>query len=95
MTFSVKSERDGIEYSAHNLNSIFAQRKNLLAPSFYRMIWDIFRFRREFGRLLEIERREEGLVPFLRSQGLLPQIHRLFHHPAGIVAVVHRPEAHR
>jgi predicted NAD/FAD-binding protein len=38
MTFSVKSERDGIEYSAHNLNSIFAQRKNLLAPSFYRMI---------------------------------------------------------
>ena len=69
MTFSVKSERDGIEYSAHNLNSIFAQRKNLLAPSFYRMIWDIFRFRREFGRLLEKERREEGLVPFLRSQG--------------------------
>ncbi|MBM3789547.1 MAG: FAD-dependent oxidoreductase [Acidobacteria bacterium] len=69
MTFSVKSERDGIEYSAHNLNSIFAQRKNLLDPSFYRMIWDIFRFRREFGRLLERERREEGLVPFLRSQG--------------------------
>lgn len=69
MTFSVKSEHDGIEYSAHNLNSIFAQRKNLLAPSFYRMIWDIFRFRREFGRLLEEERREEGLVPFLRSQG--------------------------
>ena len=69
MTFSVKSERDGIEYSAHNLNSIFAQRKNLLDPSFYRMIWDIFRFRREFGRLLEEERREEGLVPFLRSQG--------------------------
>jgi predicted NAD/FAD-binding protein len=69
MTFSVKSERDGIEYSAHNLNSIFAQRKNLLAPSFYRMIWDIFRFRREFGLLLEKECREESLVPFLRSQG--------------------------
>ncbi len=69
MTFSVKSERDGIEYSAHNLNAIFAQRKNLLDPSFYRMIWDIFRFRREFGRLLEEERQEEGLVPFLRSHG--------------------------
>jgi uncharacterized protein len=69
MTFSVKSERDGIEYSTHNLNSIFAQRKNVLAPSFYRMIWDIFRFRREFGRLIGKEPREEGLVPFLRSQG--------------------------
>jgi uncharacterized protein len=69
MTFSVKSERDGIEYSTHNLSSIFAQRKNLLAPSFYRMIWDIFCFRREFNRLLEKERDEEGLVPYLRSQG--------------------------
>lgn len=69
MTFSVKSERDGIEYSARNLNSFFAQRKNLLDPSFYRMIRDIFRFRREFDRLLEEERQEEGLVPFLRSQG--------------------------
>jgi predicted NAD/FAD-binding protein len=69
MTFSVKSERDGIEYNTHNLNTIFAQRKNLLDPSFYRMIRDIFRFRREFRRLLEEERRQEGLVPFLRSQG--------------------------
>lgn len=69
MTFSVKSERDGIEYNTHNLNTIFAQRKNLLDPSFYRMIMDIFRFRREFRRLLEEERREEGLVRFLRSQG--------------------------
>jgi len=69
MSFSVKSERDGIEYGAHNLNSLFAQRKNLLDPSFYRMIRDIFRFRREFGRLLEKEPQEKGLAAFLRSQG--------------------------
>jgi len=69
MSFSVKSERDGIEYGAHNLNSLFAQRKNLLDPSFYRMIRDIFRFRSEFGRLLEKEPQEKGLAAFLRSQG--------------------------
>ena len=69
MSFSVKSERDGIEYGAHNLNSVFAQRKNLLDPSFYRMIRDIFRFRREFSRLLEEEPPEGGLAPFLRSRG--------------------------
>ena len=69
MTFSVKSERDGVEYGAHNLNSLFAQRKNLLDPSFYRMIRDIFRFRREFSRLLEEEPPEGGLAPFLRSRG--------------------------
>ena len=46
MSFSVKSERDGLEYGAHNLNTLFAQRKNLLDFSFYRMIGEIFRFRK-------------------------------------------------
>jgi predicted NAD/FAD-binding protein len=69
MTFSVKSERDGIEYGAHNLNTLFAQRKNLLAPSFYRMIREIFRFQREFGRLLNEERQAESLVSYLISRG--------------------------
>jgi predicted NAD/FAD-binding protein len=69
MTFSVKSESDGIEYSPHNLNSFFIQRRNLLDPSFYRMIREIFRFRREFATLLQKEGQDEGLVPFLRSHG--------------------------
>jgi predicted NAD/FAD-binding protein len=69
MTFSVKSERDGVEYGAHNLNTLFAQRRNLLDPSFYRMILEIFRFRREFSSLLDKENRIEVLVPYLRSQG--------------------------
>jgi predicted NAD/FAD-binding protein len=69
MTFSVKSESDGIEYSPHSLNSFFIQRKNLLDPSFYRMIQDIFRFRREFPTLLQSEGSYEGLIPFLRSHG--------------------------
>lgn len=29
MSFSVKSERDGLEYNGHSLNSLFAQRRNL------------------------------------------------------------------
>jgi predicted NAD/FAD-binding protein len=69
MTFSVKSESDGIEYSPHNLNSFFIQRKNLRDPSFYRMIWEIIRFRRRFSTLLQEESRDAGLVPFLRSNG--------------------------
>jgi predicted NAD/FAD-binding protein len=69
MTFSVKSERDRVEYGAHNLNTLFAQRKNLLDPSFYRMIRDIFRFRREFNRLLEQETQSKSLVSYLTSHG--------------------------
>ena len=41
MSFSVRSESSGIEYGGNNLNSMFAQRRNLLRPSFYKMIKDI------------------------------------------------------
>jgi predicted NAD/FAD-binding protein len=44
MSFSVQSEDGGIEYSGSSLNALFAQRRNILRPSFYRMIRDILRF---------------------------------------------------
>jgi predicted NAD/FAD-binding protein len=53
MGFSVRNERNGLEYSGSSLNGIFAQRRNLLNPSFYRMLTDILRFNREAPLLLE------------------------------------------
>ena len=52
MSFSVKCERTGLEYNGTNLHTLFAQRRNLLRPSFYRMIRDILRFNRESPELL-------------------------------------------
>ena len=52
MSFSVQCKKTGLEFSPSSLNSLFIQRKNLLRPSFYRMIFDIFRFRRESEELL-------------------------------------------
>jgi len=52
MSFSVKCERSGLEYNGSSLNTLFAQRRNLLRPSFYRMIKDILRFNREAPRFL-------------------------------------------
>jgi uncharacterized protein len=69
MTFSLKSEPEGREYSAHNLNTIFGQRRNLFDPSFYIMVWDILRLRREFARLLDESGGEQPLIPYLRSRG--------------------------
>jgi len=69
MTFSLRSETEGREYSAHNLNTIFGQRRNLLDPSFYIMVWDILQLRREFGRLLDEVGDDQPLVPYLRSRG--------------------------
>jgi len=53
MSFSVKCEKSGLEYNGTTLNSLFAQRRNLLRPSFYRMIGDILRFNKESLALLE------------------------------------------
>jgi predicted NAD/FAD-binding protein len=69
MTFSFRSEPDDREYSAHNLNTIFGQRRNLFDPSFYAMVRDILRLKGEFTRLLEEADDEGPLVPYLRSRG--------------------------
>jgi predicted NAD/FAD-binding protein len=53
MSFSVSSEQNGLEYNGASLNTLFAQRRNLLRPSFYRMLADILRFNREAPALLE------------------------------------------
>jgi len=53
MSFSVRCESTGIEYGGNNLNAMFAQRRNLLRPSFHKMLRDILRFNREAIRDLE------------------------------------------
>ena len=47
MSFSVTDPHSGVEYNGHSLNSLFAQRRNLLSPKFLGMLRDILRFNRE------------------------------------------------
>ncbi len=53
MSFSVRDEASGLEYNGTSLNTLFAQRSNLLRPSFLGMLRDILRFNREAPALLE------------------------------------------
>ena len=53
MSFSVRCERTGLEYGGTTLNTLFAQRRNILRPTFHRMIRDILRFNREAPLLLD------------------------------------------
>ncbi|MBK8971142.1 MAG: FAD-dependent oxidoreductase [Hahellaceae bacterium] len=53
MSFSAVNERSGLEYGAATLRRLFAQRRNLLSPTFYRMLWDIRRFYTDAPALLE------------------------------------------
>jgi uncharacterized protein len=52
MSFSVQVERSELEYNGSSLNTLFAQRRNLVRPSFWRMIQDILRFNREAPALI-------------------------------------------
>lgn len=47
MSFSYWNQRTGLQYSGSGLNGLFAQRVNLLRPSFWHMIRDVARFFRE------------------------------------------------
>ena len=47
MGFSVKSEKNDLEYAGHSLNGLFAQRSNLIRPSFIRMLRSMWRFNSE------------------------------------------------
>jgi predicted NAD/FAD-binding protein len=69
MSFSVKSQQNGLEYNGRSLNTLFAQRSNLLNLSFHRMIRDILRFNREAPLSLKKGEAEIGLGEFLRHGG--------------------------
>lgn len=51
MSFSLTDERTGLEYNGTSLNTLFAQRRNALRPSFLIMLADILRFSRQARRM--------------------------------------------
>ncbi len=70
MSFAV-SIRDGqLEYSGTGLGGLFAQRRNVARPIYWRMVWDVLRFYREMPLLLERENLENiTLGKLLDRQG--------------------------
>ncbi|MFT5542408.1 MAG: putative NAD/FAD-binding protein [Glaciecola sp.] len=44
MSFSVKNLTSKMEYNGNTINSLFAQRRNILRPSFWRLVLDIVKF---------------------------------------------------
>ena len=57
MSFSVRCEEEDFEFSSRGAAGYLAQRRNLLRPSHYRMLFDVVRFQRDARRML---RRDEG-----------------------------------
>ena len=53
MSFSFATDGGRFEWGAQNLNAVFATRRNLLSPKFYRMIADVARFFRASEAVVE------------------------------------------
>ena len=66
MSFAVSLDSGRLEYAGSNLNTLFAQRGNLVRPSFLHMLSDILRFNRATKVLLRGgEQSGESLERFL------------------------------
>ena len=68
MSFSVQCDRTGLVFSPSTLDALFVQRKNLLRPSFYRMLWDALRFRREASELIRSDDYRITLQSYLEQK---------------------------
>ena len=53
MSFSVQVPATGLEWSGSNLDTVFAQRRNLLRPAFWGLLRELLRFNRETTALAE------------------------------------------
>ncbi len=82
MSFSVRNDAVDLEYNGHSLTTLFAQRRNLVRPAFWKMIRDIIRFNRKvtaaaaanphttLGEFIAAER----YSPFFTENYLLPMV---------------------
>ena len=69
MSFSVRCDRTGVEYSSETVRTLFAQRRNLVSPRFYGMVLDILRFNREAGRAVQNGAGSLTLGEYLETAG--------------------------
>ncbi len=69
MSFSVQCEKTGLEFSPSTLNSLFIQRRNIFRPTFYRMLWDVSRFKADAEALLKTDDYELTLSDYLSQKG--------------------------
>ena len=80
MSFSVKDNQKDFEYNGTSLNALFAQRKNLISPTFYKMIREILRFNQSSVLLLNNDEginlgdylEREGYSDFFKKYYILP-----------------------
>ena len=62
MTFSASILNSGLEYAGNNLDTLFAQRRNLLSPRFIKLVYDILKFNRNAKALISNNQTDSKLT---------------------------------
>ncbi|MCU0915775.1 MAG: FAD-dependent oxidoreductase [Planctomycetes bacterium] len=82
MSFSVHCERTELEYCPSSLDRLFAQRRNLLRPGFWRMVREVFAYRRQLPQIAELPV-TVTLGDYLRGEGYSRMFREYFIIPMG------------
>jgi uncharacterized protein len=91
MSFSVRCDKTGLEYNGTSLNALFAQRRNLLKPSFLKMGVEILRFNREAPKLLQSDPHRISLGDYLHREAFSPYFVQNYIVPMGAAVWSTRP----
>lgn len=69
MTLAIKMLSSGVEWGGENLKTLFAQKRNLLRPGFWRMILDILRMNKKSHEYLaQTKISRQSLGDFLKAE---------------------------
>ncbi len=78
MSFGLSARGGALEYALHNLDSLFAQRRNILSPAYLRMLRDILHFNKNAAQTLRHGMTIGGILdalgtgPYFRDYYILP-----------------------
>ncbi len=75
MSFSVRNHSTGLEYNGNTINSLFAQRRNIISPRFWRLVLDILKFNKVCKQAIEddIDTQSITLIQFIKQHKLSDQ----------------------
>ncbi|MDI9349525.1 MAG: FAD-dependent oxidoreductase [Candidatus Symbiobacter sp.] len=77
MSFGISIDHGWLEFGTPKLRNIFAQKRNLLRPLFWRMLWDILKFYRSARPFLD-QNPDDSLGNFLDKLKLGPWFQNYF-----------------
>lgn len=74
MSFAFSADGGRYEWAGDNLATLFAQRRNLIAPAHWRLLWNILRFNRAAHELLKHPDPTLTVAQFLKQARLHPSL---------------------